>query len=254
VWHRTPLFALIVKITHVFKLWMFPLHNSIQYRIITVVWPIICTIDSLNTVRNAGCSLQVLEILLEAVDFQNRKQVLPGHLDKPISRTTGPGLTQLSTYIACRNHDNLACRRASASVARCAALRRPRACIGGRGKAPGRQVPGAGGWEMSRPHSIASSSVRPLHLSSASTLSGLSTGHPRWWDTPPLDVTLPLEGLDLAVRGPDVEKNRSCALLQLDASGSRFQEVSQMSCRIAVLLLIFDISKLFCRLLSFNNG
>jgi hypothetical protein len=36
--------------------------------------------DSLNTAINVSCSLQVLEILLEAVDFQNRKQVVPGPL------------------------------------------------------------------------------------------------------------------------------------------------------------------------------
>jgi hypothetical protein len=44
------------------------------------IWPIICTLDSLNTVFKVGWSLQVLEILLEAVDFQNRKQVVPGPL------------------------------------------------------------------------------------------------------------------------------------------------------------------------------
>jgi hypothetical protein len=36
-----------------------------------LVWPIICTLHSLNTVLNVGCSLQILETLLEAVDFQN---------------------------------------------------------------------------------------------------------------------------------------------------------------------------------------
>jgi hypothetical protein len=40
----------------------------------------ICTLDSLSTVLNAGCSLQVLEISLEAVYFQNRKQVVPSPL------------------------------------------------------------------------------------------------------------------------------------------------------------------------------
>jgi hypothetical protein len=46
--------------------------------------------------------------------------------------------------------------------------------------------------------------------------------------TSPLDVTLPLEELDLVGRCPDVEKNQSCVLLQLDAVGPRFQELSQM--------------------------
>jgi hypothetical protein len=34
----------------------------------------------LNTVLNVGCSLQILETLLEAVDFQNWNQVVPGRL------------------------------------------------------------------------------------------------------------------------------------------------------------------------------
>jgi hypothetical protein len=80
-------------------------------------------------------------------------------------------------------------------------------------------------------------------------------GPPPFVRTSPLDVTIPLEELDLVGRCPDVEKNQSCVLLQLDAVGPRFQELSQMCCRIALLLFIFDISELFCCLhvLSCND-